>query len=460
VTIRRAATILIAFSASAALPAQGPKALSPSAHDNEVAGIDSAQTDPSPPPRVATGVVVPAVLVALEGDAAGGSTISSLNAPFANGNGEVGFTGGLDNSDVFVWFDDGVTWLNSDHGGGVLTGAEGTMGVSDVGGFIYSPSLDGNDSVWTDAGLLLQEGEQAPDFPAGTVNIFNSRPTMTPGGRSYWIAGFNESGGTSTEGRMLYTSPDSTAASTTVVLRSDDLIGGFTIDRPSGVDFDYDLSSDDAHHIHVLLMDTGSTTDDGFVYVDGDLVARETDPSGDGDNWDNFDAVAVNDSGDYLFSGDTDGATASDEFIAYNGVIALREGAVVAGIPLTGASVQALDLSNDGRSVFTWNTTDTEALFGACTASSPTHARLLLQVGDALDLDGDEIADGTVTDLNASTVIGPGLTVTDQGMVYLEIDFDPGAGEIEAVIGLELGCDIFDDGFESGNTSAWPTTIP
>jgi hypothetical protein len=189
-------------------------------------------------------------------------------------------------------------------------------------------------------------------------------------------------------------------------------------------------------------------------------VARETDPTGDGDNWTNFDAVAVNDSGDYLFSGDTDGATASDEFIAYNGVIALREGAVVAGIPLTGASVQALDLSNDGRSVFTWNTTDTEALFGACTASSPTHARLLLQVGDALDLDGDEIADGTVTDLNASTVIGPGLTVTDQGMVYLEIDFDPGAGEIEAVIGLELWCDIFDDGFESGNTSAWPTTIP
>jgi len=42
------------------------------------------------------------------------------------------------------------------------------------------------------------------------------------------------------------------------------------------------------------------------LYVDGSLVAREGDPNGSGiDNWVNFDFVSINDSGAYVFSGDT-----------------------------------------------------------------------------------------------------------------------------------------------------------
>ena len=70
------------------------------------------------------------------------------------------------------------------------------MGISNADGFIYSPSVDGDDSVWSHNGLVLSEGVQAPGFPAGTEGTFNSRPTMIPGGAAYWIAGFNVGGQT------------------------------------------------------------------------------------------------------------------------------------------------------------------------------------------------------------------------------------------------------------------------
>jgi hypothetical protein len=182
-----------------------------------------------------------------------GDTVSVLNSPFTNGNGDVGFTGSLSTAggtDNFVWFDTGITWRNSDALPTVLSGAEGTMGVSDSGGFIYSPSTDGDDSVWTHNGALLIDSDQAPGFPPGTINTFNSRPTMSANGAAFWVSGFNASGGTGTEGRMLYTSPDAMTSTISVVIRSDDMIGGFIVDRPSGVGFDYQLSDNTTHHIH------------------------------------------------------------------------------------------------------------------------------------------------------------------------------------------------------------------
>ncbi len=115
-------------------------------------------------------------------------------------------------------------------------------------------------------------------------------------------------------------------------------IDGLAIERPTGVGFDYQISDNALHHIHELVMDTGDTSTDGAIYVDGSLVARESLPNGDGDNWDNFDVVSINDPGDYLFSGDTDGDTTTDEFIAYDGAIAIREGDSIGGVVLASGS--------------------------------------------------------------------------------------------------------------------------
>lgn len=397
------------------------------------------------PPRVAKAearALVPATLVVREGDAPPGApgAVTALNSPFTNGDGEVGFTGSA--GENFVWFDTGITWLSSDAPPGTtLTGAEGTMGVGNNGEFIYSPSVNGNDGVWTHNGALLVEGTTpAPGYADPVRNTFNSRPHMIPSGASYWVAGISYTGGTSSEGRVLYTSSDSTPANITPVIACDDLVGGLPIDRPSGVGFDFQISDDGVHHIHELILDTGSTTNDDIIYVDGAIVARELSPSGGGDNWDNFGTVSINDSGNSLFSGDTDGATATDGFIAYNGTIAAREGDTLGGVTLTStASVNALSLNNLGRAAFIWTVGGIgEVLFYACDASDlPGSTVEVLRTADQLDLDANPGADATVTDFSASTVIGPGLWLAEDGRIFVELDLDFGAGEVEAIVALD-----------------------
>jgi hypothetical protein len=355
----------------------------------------------------------------------------------------VGFSGAVDrggSTDNFIWFDSGPVWFNSDAVGSTLTGAEGTIGVGDAGEFVYSPSVDGNDSVWTQDGLLLTEDVPAPGGAPGELNSFNSRPQMIPNGTAYWVGGITNSPGGSTQARALYRAADTATPVITPVLQSGDMIGGFTIDSPSGVGFDYQISDDESHHIHDLLMDTGSTTNDGFVYVDGALVARELDPAAGGiggENWDNFDIMSINNAGDYIFSGDTDGSTATDEFIAYNGTIAIREGDTVGGQTL-GSSVNAGSINNLGQAVFIWTVPAGEGLFFAADAANLAGAVLLLQTGDAIDTDGNGTGDFTVTDFNASNIIGPGLTLAEDGSVYVEVDIDDGGGSVEAVIRLGL----------------------
>jgi hypothetical protein len=288
---------------------------------------------------------------------------------------------------------------------------------------------------------------QAPGFPAGTINTFNSRPQMGPGGQAYWVSGFNETGGTATQGRMLYTSPDAMPGTIAVVLRSDDLVGGFPIDRPSGIGFDYQFSDDGAHHIQDLLLDTGSTANDAVIYVDGAVVAQEGSAAGGGlpgENWANFDVVSINNAGDHIFSGDTGGATATDEFVAFNAVIALREGDTVGGVTLTSsASVQAAAINDLGQAVHLWSVSGgVEHLFFAPDAVDLATGVRLLSTGDEVDVDNDMVADFTVDDFNASTVIGPGLDLAEDGFVYVEVDLIPVApplgGVLEAIIRLGL----------------------
>ena len=410
--------------------------------------------------------VVDATLVAQEGDVppgGDGDPVSSLNAPFSTGSGAVGFTGALDTggaTDHFVWVDTGVVWRNSDEVGFDLTGAEGTMGISNAGGFIYSPSVSGDDGVWTHNGLLAVEGEAAPGYPDPATTTFHSRPTMVSNGTAYWIAGIALDGGGGTDGRALYSDSDAAPGGASVVLSFGDVIDGLPIQDGSGVDFDYQLS-DNGHHIHVLLLETGDVLDDGHVYVDGATVAQENLPTGTAtDNWDNFDNVSINDSGDYLFSGDTDGDSGSDEFIAYNGSIVVREGDTLDGVSLaTSASLQALSINNLGHAAFTWNYSDGETLFFACQASDiPGTAVAVLSLGDEVDFDGDGSGEATVTDLNASGVVGPGLSLAEDGRLHVEVDLDYGDGDLEAILALDLpSCG--DDGIELTIGGECPGTI-
>jgi hypothetical protein len=273
---------------------------------------------------------------------------------------------------------------------------------------------------------------------------------MTPDGAAYWVAGFDEPGGTGS-GRVLYRASDAMPGSISVVLRSDDLVDGLPIARPGGIGFDYRISDDGAHHIHVLELDTGGA-DAEVVYVDGAVVAREGEPTGDGDNWDALDVVSINDAGDYLFSGNTDADSATSEFIAHDGSIVVREGGSLDGVALDSASVQALGINKAGQAAHIWSAGGVDHLFASCDAADlAAGSRRLLSSGDSVDFDGDGIGDALVTDFNAGSIIGPGLDLAEDGRVFFEVDLDTGGPEtVEAILSIAMpACDrIFADGFE------------
>lgn len=433
-------------------------------HAGSIAEQDGIQTFPAQtagalrPAATVRGAPTAAQLVIKVGDMPiAGLPVTVLNTPFTNDTGQFGFVGAVNNgggNEHFVWFDGNVVWRNSDAIGHVLAGGEGTMGISDAGGFIYSPSAGGLDSVWSHNGLLAVRGEPAPGFPAGAVTTFHSRPTMSANGIAHWVAGVHLSGGTATQERVLYAASDATPATITPVLRSGELVNGFPIAGANGIDFDYWVSGNGSQRIVVLQLVTGSSANDIVVWVNGQVVAQESAPTGDGDNWAGLDSVAINNAGDYLFSGDTDGPVATDEFIAYNGTIAIREGDTLDGVTLaSGAAVQAVSINDLGQAAHIWSHASGDHLFVACDAADLAGSIRLLSTGDTLDFDEDGIADATVTDLNASGAISPGLDLAEDGRIALNVDLDFGTGGQVAIVALAMpacaGDVIFADGFET-----------
>lgn len=375
-------------------------------------------------------------LVVREGQIFGSRTVDTLNSPFTNGNGQVGIVAAFTDGTRGIWYDNGFIFNSDDALPDTLTGGESTMGISDTGDFIYSPSYNGGDAVYTSAGKLLADDDAIPG--TALFSTFNSRPTMGPGGTAYWVGGYTDTLGGSTQGRMLMraTNP-ADPNSIDILYQTGQNVGGWTIGT-SGVGFDYDFSDNGAHDIQTLTLNTGSTVHDDFIVVDGSIVAREADANGTGDNWDNFDAVSINNLGNYMFSGDTDGATGTDEFIAYNGNIALREGDSVDG-RILGTTVNAMSMNENNQAAFVWTTDLGETLFFGDAAGLGASSALL-STGDSVDIDNDGVADFVVTDFNASAgVIGPGLDLAEDGWVYVEVDLEDNDGiSYEAVIGLQI----------------------
>lgn len=378
---------------------------------------------------------VPVQLIVKAGDSYDGSTVSTLNAPFTDGNGKVGFVGALADSRRFIWYDAGPIFYSPPG----VTGGESTMGVSNSGQFIYSPSNGGNDSVYTNGGVLLQ-GTDPVSFGGGW-STFNSRPMMLASGTAYWVGGTATTQGGATSQRHLLRATDPTNPATiTAVLSGNMVIDGKTI-TAQGLNFDYWVSDNDNHYIQLVSV-VGPTTSDAHVLVSGTFVAQESMPTGSGDNWQNFSGVSINNLGHYIFGGDTDGPVATDAFIAYNGVISIREGDTLDGITLaSGAATRALSISNGGKAAFIWGwgsgATLQEHLFLGEAAFMAGSSRLL-SLGDELDVNGDGIPDYVLTDFNASGVIGPGLDLADDGRVFVDVDLMPvtGGSSIQAIIAV------------------------
>ncbi|MCH9688754.1 MAG: DUF4215 domain-containing protein [Deltaproteobacteria bacterium] len=394
-------------------------------------------------PTDAHAVVVPGDLVLRTGDIPAGApaAVENVRAPFVESDGVVAFTGALSNGDEFVWRAGQIIWLNSDDPD--LSGsAEVSMGTSPAGGFIYSVDIGGQDGVFTHLGALTASGSQAIGQLPGALSTFHSRPTMAANGAAWWVAGISDSGGVGTERRALLRSPTGAAFQSHVIFESGDLIDGFVIENPGGIDNDYQISRDEAHLIAVLDMETGNVLNNRFIYVDGALIARESDPTGDGDGWASFDLVTISSTGHHAFTGDTNGAISSDEFIAYDGAIVVREGDVLDGVTLTTpAAVRFIALNDNDRLVHAWSAGGAETMFLSCDpAQAAASAQAVLATGDELDINGDGIGDGLfITDFQATTGT-PGRAFGDDGSVYLEVDVQEGMAIEEAIIRVAVSC--------------------
>ncbi len=382
-------------------------------------------------------------VIAKQGDVVGARTISTVNAPFTDGNGKVGFVAGFNDATRGIWHNNGFVFNSSDALPDTLTGSESTMGVSDTGGFVYSPSFNGNDSVYTHAGKLLAGTDAISSLP-GRFSTFNSRPTMLPNGTAYWMGGSSATQGGSTSNRHLFMAADvSDPMSITPVFSGGDIVGGFPISTTAS-HFTYHISDNGLNHIHVLDLATGSSANNLAVYFNGAIVAQESGPIIGGGTWVDFDGVSANDLGEWVLTGNTSGPTATDEVITFKGEVKVREGDTVDGVTLaTGATVRGVSLNNLSEVVHIWGwgsgSTAQEHLFFGNGSTLGDSIRLLSR-GDSVDIDNDNIADYILDDFNASFVIGPGLSLAEDGFVFLDVDLIPigGGSQVNAIIRLRV----------------------
>ena len=403
-------------------------------------------------PALAGSDPVPATLEILRLDEFDGEVVGALNPPVTDGAGRgavlMSFITGFG-----IWYDGAQIFNRDDALPLVLnTTSDRNIGIADDGSFVFSARCNSFDCVYTDEGVVLTEGDPAPDAPAG-VNITEfARTTMTNAGVAYWIAGLNDgAGGTATITNRLYRRATDGTIST--VFAQGETLGASTVGTIGPI---YDVSGANDHVIVTFIDPTQPTTSDVRIAVNGVVVAGEGLPTGSGDNWDNFDGVSINSSGDYAFIGDTDGNSNTDQFVAVNGAIVLREGDITSAGTVNGNGTDAISINDLGQLAIIWemdlgaSSGNTESLlFARDPANIAGSLYRLLSLGDEIDTSGDGVADFRVQDFRAAHTVGPGLDLAEDGRVFVRVDLDSIDGTIvddQALISLALPtpCNIAD----------------
>ena len=254
----------------------------------------------------------------------------------------------------------------------------------------------GLDGAWLDSLLLLNEEEPIAALP-GQFSTFNSRPGITFNGHPYWVGGFSDTQGGSTQNRALFY-----GTSATVLIAGGDSIPGVTepVEVGSSIDFDSRVSELGTSYITHALLDA-SATDDGLIVVNGNAQAIGTDllrenspvPASAGglvgELWDNFDFLGINEAGNYMVTGDTNAATANDEFVLVDDQIVLREGDLLGSDTISGA-IEGGFLNANGDWSVIWDANDVS---GANREVLILNGEIILSEGDLVDWNGDGIID-------------------------------------------------------------------
>ena len=362
---------------------------------------------------VATAQVASALIregEALPGDTLG-SSITGIGNSAQNSVGGYAFSVTTDGSFSHVWGHatggTGTVFLSeSTYGNLMQVSFESFFGMSDAGAIFYSASTDeivgggtGLDGVWTDTTLLVNEEEPVNEL-IGQWHTFNSRPGITANGIPYWVGGYADNPGDPTADRALFRTDG-----VNMILRGGSFIAGVNlpISMGSGIDFDVRYSNMGTNYILPVDVNSGSSTNDivvisnGTALTDaGGAILREaTAVSGaaggtGGEAYDNFDFVGISEAGNFFVTGDTDGATTTDEFVMIDGEFVLKEGDMIGSMTLSG-SIEGGFFNEDGDYAVIWDVNsgpdNLEALI--------VNGRVVLLEGDAIDWNGDGTIDGS-----------------------------------------------------------------
>ncbi|GJM24877.1 MAG: hypothetical protein DHS20C16_12920 [Phycisphaerae bacterium] len=338
----------------------------------------------------------------------------------------------------------GVIFTETTEGPLVQTSIESRFGISDFGDVCYSASGNGGpdggfDSAWVNTIGFAIEGAEITTGPlAGLFWSFASAPTMTANGIGHFSGGTRTTVGGGTSARGIW----GTDSETPIIYTGDELPGlPAPIDADSSIDFSYKFSRFGSAYIldgimettgtglpsgadHAMIMDGAGLFLDGQLVQEGSVVPVAI--GGDGtETWaTGFDFSGISDMGEYLFTGDTSGPTATDEYLVLNGVIHLREGDALGADTISGA-IEAADMNNNGDWAVVWQLSPG----GTCLIYND---QVLLRLDEQVDFNGDGVIDGgdngaTVDDFE---VFSNAMVVGDRDAagnvsIYLPLDVDP-----------------------------------
>lgn len=335
---------------------------------------------------------------------------------------------------------------------GLGANAVGYRSTSDL-----ASGTTGLDSVWSGDTLVAIQGQIVPAI--SKYFRFMMDPSITESGEPVYVGGMSDSPGAFPNQWGIFRG--------TVPL----VYGGQWLQNmPSslssiGVSLDYGFSPSGAHYLVEATLDTGSAADDGALVLDGaglqvgGALVREGDAvpmsvGGMGDHWDNFDHFALNDSGSYAFSGDTDASSSSDHFLMIDGGPLLREGDVHDGLVLAD-EVEALAMNASGQVAYLWAH---ETPFGSIDPALFLDGRCVLKYGDPIDWDGDGVVDPAAT---LDFFKGErALSLSNDGVLYFAASVLFAGNTFDAFIAMPT-----DDGLSNNycqanaNTSGLPAVI-
>lgn len=375
--------------------------------------------------------------VANVGGSISGNGIISLFGPDYDAAGNLYFAGRLTGDMHFIAKNGAILWTNSMFSG--LTGGIETFAASNAG-FCYTLNINGNNGIFAKVGTntnIVKKTDAAPGVP-GYV-IFNaSSPRLTDNGTSFWRSTLTFNGGPAVNSMIYKMSP--TGVVTPVIgsvspfnIVGPDIVGNT---QNAGSLQSMNISPNGLYTANVMNMDTGGTTDDGWLIVNGSVIAQEGLPWAGPAPISSYADVSVDNAGNVYYSGKLNAAANEDEYLARNAQPILLESDKIDNTSLSGLSLNEFDITRNGYMALFYNSGTLGNVLFIAKSDNPLGGKRVVGVGDQIDMNGDGGADAVVMILNYNA--GRPVSISENREISMRITTTPigGGPATESIVAI------------------------